>query len=156
MVILFLLSAIIIAIGKAIADITSDETNWSKSIFSKYKINSFFGCKDNTWERKYYFKNKTLKYLFSTIFVFTTDIWHLGNFISKVGTYTSTVFYISRFFQKPELSTSVPPKTTYLSELDAENEENEYLDFNYTKNFKNKRTVIAGSVKIINGLKLKI
>jgi hypothetical protein len=89
MVILFLLSAIIIAIGKAIADITSDETNWSKSIFSKYKINSFFGCKDNTWERKYYFKNKTLKYLFSTIFVFTTDIWHLGNFISKVGTYTS-------------------------------------------------------------------
>jgi len=89
MVILFLLSAIIIAIGKAIADITSDETNWSKSIFSKYKINSFFGCKDNTWERKYYFKNKTLKYLFSTIFVFTTDIWHFGNFISKVGTYTS-------------------------------------------------------------------
>ena len=89
MVILFLLSAIIIAIGKAIADITSDETNWSKSIFSKYKINSFFGCKDNTWERKYYFKNKTLKYLFSTIFVFTTDIWHLGNFISKVGLYLS-------------------------------------------------------------------
>lgn len=89
MVTIFLLSAIIIAIGKAIADITSDETNWSKSIFSKYKINSFFGCKDNTWERKYNFKNKTLKYLFSTIFVFTTDIWHFGNFISKVGTYTS-------------------------------------------------------------------
>ena len=89
MVILFLLSAIIIAIGKAIADITSDESNWSKSVFSKYKINSFFGCKDNTWERKYNFKNKTVKYLFSTIFVFTTDIWHFGNFISKVGTYTS-------------------------------------------------------------------
>ena len=89
MVILFLLSAIIIAIGKAIADITSDESNWSKSVFSKYKINSFFGCKDFTWERKYNFKNKTVKYLFSTIFVFTTDIWHFGNFISKVGTYTS-------------------------------------------------------------------
>lgn len=89
MVTIFLLSAIIIAIGKAIADITSDESNWSKSIFSKYEINSFFGCKDNTWERKYNFKNKTLKYLFSTIFVFTTDIWHFGNFISKVGTYTS-------------------------------------------------------------------
>ena len=89
MVTIFLLSAIIIAIGKAIADITSDETNWSKSVFSKYEINSFFGCKDNTWERKYNFKNKTLKYLFSTIFVFTTDIWHFGNFISKVGTYIS-------------------------------------------------------------------
>jgi hypothetical protein len=89
MVTIFLLSAIIIAIGKAIADITSDESNWSKSVFSKYKINSFFGCKDFTWERKYNFKNKTVKYLFSTIFVFTTDIWHFGNFISKVGTYTS-------------------------------------------------------------------
>lgn len=94
MVILFLLSAIIIAIGKAIADITSDESNWSKSVFSKYKINSFFGCKDNTWERKYNFKNKTVKYLFSTIFVFTTDIWHFGNFISKVGTYTSIGIFL--------------------------------------------------------------
>lgn len=94
MVITFLLSAIIIAIGKAIADITSDETNWSKSIFSKYEINSFFGCKDNTWERKYNFKNKHVKYLFSTIFVFTTDIWHFANFISKVGTYLSLIIIL--------------------------------------------------------------
>jgi hypothetical protein len=88
MVILFLLSAIIIAIGKAIADITSDEPNWSKSIFSKKPIDSFFGCKDFTWERKYK-TNKIWNYLSSTILVFTSDIWHFANFISKVGLYLS-------------------------------------------------------------------
>lgn len=85
-VFLFLLSAMIIALGKGIADIVSDEPNWKKSIFSKYPINSFFGCKDNTWERKYR-DNKVLNYLFTTILVWTTDIWHFGNTISKFGYY---------------------------------------------------------------------
>ena len=87
-IVLLILSAFILALGKAVADIVSDEPNWSKSIFSKKPINSFFGCKDFTWERKYK-TNKIWNYLSSTIFVFTTDIWHLGNFISKVGLYLS-------------------------------------------------------------------
>jgi hypothetical protein len=90
MVILFILSAILISLGKGIADIVSDESNWQKSIFSKYKIDSFFGCKDNTWQRKYR-DNKLWNYLFSTILVFTTDIWHLANTISKIGYYLGLV-----------------------------------------------------------------
>lgn len=82
----FLISALLISLGKGIADIVSDESNWSKSIFSKYKIDSFFGCKDMTWERKYR-DNKILNYLLTTIFVFVTDIWHFANFINKVGFY---------------------------------------------------------------------
>lgn len=84
--IFFILSAFLISIGKGIADITSDEPNWQKSIFSNWKIDSFFGCKDFTWERKYR-QNKILNYLFTTILVFTTDIWHLANFINKIGFY---------------------------------------------------------------------
>jgi hypothetical protein len=90
MVILFILSAILISLGKGIADIVSDESNWQKSIFSNYKIDSFFGCKDNTWQRKYR-DNKLWNYLFSTILVFTTDIWHLANTISKIGWYLGLV-----------------------------------------------------------------
>lgn len=85
---LFFMSAILIFLGKGIADIVSDETNWKKSIFSKYPIDSFYGCKDNTDKRKYW-KNKILSYLFSTIFVFVSDIWHFGNFLTKVGVYLS-------------------------------------------------------------------
>lgn len=90
MVILFILSAILISLGKGIADIVSDESNWQKSIFSNYKIDSFFGCKDNTWQRKYR-DNKLWNYLSSTILVFTTDIWHLANTISKIGYYLGLV-----------------------------------------------------------------
>jgi hypothetical protein len=85
---LLILSAFILALGKAVADIVSDEPNWSKSIFSKKPIDSFFGCKDFTWERKYK-TNKFWNYLSSTIFVFTSDIWHFANFVSKVGLYLS-------------------------------------------------------------------
>lgn len=82
----FLMSALLISLGKGIADIVSDEPNWTKSIFSKYSIDGFFGCKDMTWQRKYR-QNKILNYLFSTIFVFVTDIWHFANFINKFGYY---------------------------------------------------------------------
>lgn len=86
MVVLLILSAFLISLGKGIADIVSDEPNWNKSIFSKYPIDSFFGCKDNTWKRKYR-DNKLWNYLFSTILVFTTDIWHFANTITKFGWY---------------------------------------------------------------------
>ena len=88
---LFYLSVFFIFIGKGIADIVSDEPNWRKSIFSVAKIDSFWGCKDNTWKRKYH-KNKILNYLFSTILVWTTDIWHFANMIGKLGIYLSLLF----------------------------------------------------------------
>lgn len=89
--IFFFVSVIFIFIGKGIADIVSDEPNWKKSIFSKYDINSFWGCKDNTWKRKYR-TNKVLNYIFSTILVWTTDIWHFANMINKLGIYLSIFF----------------------------------------------------------------
>lgn len=91
MVTLLILSAILLFTGKGIADITSDKTNWEKSIFSKYKIDGFFGCKDFTYKRKYR-KNKILNYLFSTILVWTTDIWHFANSITRMGNYLSVIF----------------------------------------------------------------
>lgn len=84
------MSALLIALVKGIADIVSDEPNWNKSIFSKYKLDGFFGCKDMTWVRKYR-DNKILNYLFTTIFVFVTDVWHFANFINKVGYYLALV-----------------------------------------------------------------
>lgn len=91
--ILFYLSVFLIFLGKGIADIVSDEPNWRKSVFSKFPIDSFWGCKDNTWVRKYR-ENKITNYLFSTIFVWTTDIWHFTNMIGKLGTYLSVFFAI--------------------------------------------------------------
>lgn len=86
--ILLSLSVFFVFIGKSIADIVSNEPNWKKSIFSKYPIDSFWGSKDHTWVRKYKYKdNKILNYLFTTILVWTTDIWHLSNTIRRVGIY---------------------------------------------------------------------
>ena len=89
--VLYYLSVFLIFIGKGIADIVSDEPNWRKSIFSRYNINGFWGCKDNTWIRKYR-KNKVTNYLFSTILVWTTDVWHFANMINKLGVYLSVFF----------------------------------------------------------------
>lgn len=91
---LFYISVIFVFLGKAIADIVSDEPHWKKSIFNKYPIDSFYGCKDDTWVRKHNYKNKYIKYLFQTIFVFTTDIWHFANFIHILGVYLSVIFSV--------------------------------------------------------------
>lgn len=99
MVICFFLSALFMFLGKAISDIVSDETNWRKSIFSKYKIDSFWGCKDNTDHRKYN-DNKILEFLFKTILVWLTDIWHLGGAMVRFGTYSSILFsFLLCFYQ---------------------------------------------------------
>lgn len=87
----YYLSVFFIFLGKGIADIVSDEPNWRKSIFSKFDIESFWGCKDNTWIRKYR-KNKITNYLFSTILVWTTDIWHFANMLNKLGVYLGVFF----------------------------------------------------------------
>ena len=84
--ILLFVSVCLVFTGKAVADTVSNEISWTNSIFSVYDIESFWGSKDHTWKRKYK-EDKILNYLFNTIFVFTTDIWHLANTIRRLGIY---------------------------------------------------------------------
>jgi hypothetical protein len=81
--ILLFVSVCLVFTGKAVADTVSNEVSWTNSIFSVYDIESFWGSKDHTWKRKYK-EDKILNYLFNTIFVFTTDIWHLANTIRRL------------------------------------------------------------------------
>lgn len=88
-------SCILIFLGKAVADMTSNKTLWEKSIISKLgNKESFWGSKEFTYKRKYR-KNPFLKYLFSTILVFTTDVWHLANTVRRIGIYSSIFWGIS-------------------------------------------------------------
>lgn len=102
--ILFYLCVLLTTLGKAISDIVSDETNWKRSIFFRYKIDSYFGCKDNTYHRKYKpiqlksnvgiskYINQFIAFSYRTLFVFLSDIWHLGNTISRGGYYFALLF----------------------------------------------------------------
>ena len=85
------LACVFIFLGKAIADITSNKTSWKDSIFSKNAIDSFFGSKEYTYVRKDH-QNPVLNWLFHTILVPFTDIWHLGNSIRRVGIYLAVTF----------------------------------------------------------------
>jgi len=85
-IIFLFISVFLVFTGKAIADTVSNEASWSKSIFSKHDIDSFWGSKDHTWKRKYR-DNKIMNYLFSTLLVWTTDIWHLANTLRRLGIY---------------------------------------------------------------------
>ena len=84
--IILFISVFFIFTGKAIADTVSNEVSWLNSVFGLNDIDSFWGSKDHTWKRKYK-EDKILNYLFNTIFVFTTDIWHLANTIRRIGIY---------------------------------------------------------------------
>jgi len=84
--IILFISVFFIFTGKAIADTVSNEVSWSNSVFGLNDIDSFWGSKDHTWKRKYK-EDKILNYLFNTIFVFTTDIWHLANTVRRLGIY---------------------------------------------------------------------
>lgn len=88
--ILLALSLFFLTFGKAIADIVSEEDIWRKSWFSKFDINSYLGCKDYTWKRKYT-NNKITTWLLSNPLVFLTDIWHLANTIQRLGLYLAIV-----------------------------------------------------------------
>jgi hypothetical protein len=76
--------------GKAVSDVVDNSTVWSKSIFSEAPEESFFGAKDKTWVRKDH-DNFIWNYLFHTILVFLTDIWHLGNTVRHTGIYISVL-----------------------------------------------------------------
>lgn len=76
--------------GKAVSDISDNYTVWKTSIFSKHPKDSFFGSKEYSYVRKDH-DNFILNYLFHTILVFITDIWHFGNFIRRIGIYMSII-----------------------------------------------------------------
>jgi hypothetical protein len=91
---LLILSCCLIFIGKAIADIVSNEVSWNQSIFSDFgSEESYWGHKDATWVRKDH-DNLILNYLFHTIFVFITDLWHTANTLNRIGIYLSVLFSI--------------------------------------------------------------
>ncbi len=77
-IIVLCVGAALIGFAKSISDTVDHSDNWQKSWFSKFDKKSFFGPKDETWERKHKYKNKSkvLNYLFTTWLVWTTDIWH--------------------------------------------------------------------------------
>lgn len=76
-------AGILCGLFKAVADRVSAYDIWVSSVFSVCDSGSFFGPKDHTWLRKYNMsKNKAVAYLFKTVFVFATDIWHFANMVS--------------------------------------------------------------------------
>jgi hypothetical protein len=87
-IIIFFIGCFFVFFGKAVSDITDNETVWSKSIFSSFPKESFFGSKEYTYIRKDH-SNPLKNYLLHTIFVFVTDIWHTGNLIRHTGIYLS-------------------------------------------------------------------
>ena len=88
------ISCFFIFIGKAIADIVSDEVHWNQSIFSDWGAeDSYWGHKDASWVRKDH-DNFLMNYLLHTILVFVTDIWHTANTIRRIGIYASLAFGI--------------------------------------------------------------
>lgn len=89
-----IISFAFIFIGKAVADITSNETSWNKSVFSKWGTkDSFWGSKEHTYKRKDK-KNKILNWLFHNPLVFVTDVWHCANTLRRIGIYSSVLFGI--------------------------------------------------------------
>lgn len=87
-IIIFFIGCFFVFFGKAVSDITDNETVWSKSIFNRFPKESFFGSKEYTYIRKDH-SNPVINYLLHTIFVFVTDIWHTGNLIRHTGIYLS-------------------------------------------------------------------
>jgi hypothetical protein len=62
--VLFIFAVTMTFTGKAIADIVSDSSHWYHSIFSKYKIDGFWGSKERSWTRKY--KCDCIKFRFAS------------------------------------------------------------------------------------------
>jgi hypothetical protein len=98
--VLFIFSALLVALAKGVEDITADEPNWNRSVFSRWSITGFWGPKDFTWRRKY--SSNRLWNLFSTtLFVALSDVWHLANLLRRVGYYLAIATII--FLDQPWL-----------------------------------------------------
>jgi len=72
-----------IGITKAVSDIVSHVDIWKTSIYNEYEETDFYGPKDKTWIRKDN-NNIILNYLYHTILVFVTDIWHFSNMMNNI------------------------------------------------------------------------
>lgn len=107
---IYLLLIALAAFFKAIADIlaSGNEVNILKNLKSTY-----FRKTEISWKRKYNFKTKFLKFLFTTVLVAFTDAWHAATllmFISLFGLLSlgtlplvEILFLITLFFMFFEL-----------------------------------------------------
>jgi hypothetical protein len=82
-----IVSVLLIVLGKAVADIVSNEVHWKKSVFSRCDDHGFYGAKEFSSARKYKYKDKWYGYLFQTNLVWVTDLWHFANSVQRVGIY---------------------------------------------------------------------
>lgn len=82
-IIITIISASLLGISKAAADIVQHIDLWNTSIFSKALETSFWGPKDKTWIRKDH-DNKILNWLLHYSLVWITDIWHFANMCNSM------------------------------------------------------------------------
>ena len=74
----------IAAVSEAIMD--KIQFHYDKSIFADKKVNQLFWNPIESWKNKWKDDLKTEKFLgSSTIFVFTTDAWHLFKFFRNIS-----------------------------------------------------------------------
>ncbi len=80
---------ITIAILSAVMDIVADETHWMSSVFYEFGIDSWFGCKQDTWSRKYNINFVRTGSLIQKVLIFLytpfSDIWHFAKFLQLVA-----------------------------------------------------------------------
>jgi len=97
--ILFIISLILVAFS-SISEAVMDKINFhfDKSIFSDKK-NKLFWNPNESWKNKWKEDLKTEKFLgSSTIFVFTTDAWHLFKFFKNTSLFIGLpLLYLSGF-----------------------------------------------------------
>lgn len=87
---------IVYAIADVLHDRSSSIATWRTSILKiitvdllkmteEKAVNSFFGSKDYTWDRKHNDNIGVFSKLKKSIFVMFTDIWHLSDTIKRIG-----------------------------------------------------------------------
>lgn len=84
-IVLFILGLVIVSLS-AISESIMDKIqfHYNNSIFSNEKYNQLFWNPSESWKNKWKDDLKTEKFLgSSTIFVFTTDAWHLFKFFKN-------------------------------------------------------------------------
>ena len=88
MEIVFLIAGLILIVLAAVSESIMDKLqfHYEKSIFSNESYKKTFWDPSNSWVNKWKEDLKTEKFLgSSTIFVFTTDAWHLFKFIRNTS-----------------------------------------------------------------------
>jgi len=92
---IFIIIGITLAfIGKGVSDKLS--SHWSRSIFSKFRKDGFWGQPDLSSERKYDHTGFR-GWLERNLFVFIQDAWHLFNSIRRVGWYMAVIAALTMY-----------------------------------------------------------